>query len=185
MNGPRPPPKKRRKCNTPKISKKSSRGHSSKRHRSGVAIAVFPPLQSSAPSGPSLSPIVQKQTITLEKKLRNKASYASSKCAKKEEVVLTLLNHTTKLQSSIEDKDILCSKLKSDVNIAEARADFLSTRLSSRTSRFILSQEKTKAKHAQAITEYSHMVDTSNTTNQAALFNMASNHAVKTAMLKG
>ena len=65
-----------------------------------------------------------------------------------------------------------CLKLKSNVNIAEAQADILSTRLSTCTSRFIMLQEKIKAKHAKAITEYSHMIDTLNTTNQTALFNI-------------
>ena len=91
--------KTRRNRHAPKLSRKSNRGHHSKRHQPDVPVSVFPSDQSDTATVPSAATSSTKDPSNKEKQLRNKAAYATAKCARKEEVVVSLWEETKLLKA--------------------------------------------------------------------------------------
>ena len=125
----------RRKRNGTKLSRTSQRGHNSKRHRPDVHVSVFPTDRSGTATIPSAQTPSTKDPINKEKQLRNKADYAAAKCAKKEEVVVSLLEETKLLKAQNLDKDVEFQKLKGEKSVAESHSAWLSTTLRLQTDR--------------------------------------------------
>jgi hypothetical protein len=143
---------KRRKRNGPKLSRTSQRGHHSKRHRPDVHVSVFPTDRSGTATIHSAQTPSTKDPINKEKQLRNKADYAAAKCAKKEEVVVSLLEETKLLKAQNLEKDVQFQKLKGEKSIAESHSAQLSTTLRLRADRFTTALNISKEKHKNALT---------------------------------